>query len=238
MEIAAKATSLQERLDGTCVPSPANDPKRQKRIDARLKEWADVVAEGDQELFGKRLAYDGLSLHALRPLLGDVELTRELPIWTEILAPVLQKSAELEFHGLHEQFPCLVRDDPLPFEEVILPFVLTARQMLGASGNCDLLTGKARADLERFLLIRMSDLSCRVLELEFNAFLACLQFTGTTYNAASRDKTSRKHYLAFARKLCDGDLLQLFKEYPVLARRLAVRIDQWVQLTGEFVARL
>jgi type 2 lantibiotic biosynthesis protein LanM len=238
MAIAGKATSLWERLDGTCVPSPASDPKEQKKIDARLKEWADVVAEGDQELFEKRLAYDGLNLHAIRPLLGDVELTRKLPTWTELLNPVLERSAELEFHGLHERFPCLVRDAPLPFEEILLPFVLTAREMLGTPEICDLLTGKARADLERFLLIRMSDLSSRVLELEFNAYMACLQFTGITYNAASRDKTSRKHYLDFVRKLCTADLSQIFKEYPVLARRLAVRLDQWVQLAGEFVARL
>lgn len=236
--IAEKSASLQERLDGTYAPAPTNDPKKKKKVEARLKEWADVVAEGDQELFEKRLAYDGLDLNTIRPFLSDVELTQKLPCWTEILNPIVQKSGKLELDRLHDLFPCLRRDDPLPFEEIFLAFVLTAREMLDASENCDFLTGKARAALERFLLIRMSELSSRVLEVEFNAFFACLQFTGITYNASSRDKSSRKHYLDFIKKMCDGGLPPLFKEYPVLARRLAIRLDQWVQLVGEFVARL
>ncbi len=238
IEIAEKSASLQERLDGTYVPTPGNDPKEKLKVEVYLREWADVVAEGDQELFEKRLAYDGLNLNSIRPFLGNVELARELPSWTDILNSILEKSGKLEVDGLHELFPCLQKDDPLPFEEILLPFVLTAREMLDASENCDLLTVKARADLERFLLIRMSDLSSRVLELEFNAFLACLQFTGITCTAASRDKTSRENYLDFVRKMRADDLLQLFKDYPVLARRLATRLDQWVQLAREFIARL
>ena len=236
--IAARATSLQERLDGVCVPAPGNDPKRQGKIDARLKEWADVVADGDQELLQKRLAHDGLSLHTIGPLLAEVELIGTLPSWTDILDPVLQKSAELELERLHEQFRCLRSDDPLPFEEILLPFVLTGREMLAASASWDLLTGQACADLERFLLVRMSELSSRVTALGLNAFLACLQFTAVTSKAVSRDRTSRKLYLDFVTSMREGGLLLLFKEYPVLARRLAVRLGQWVQLVEEFVARL
>ena len=236
--IAARATSLHDRLDGISVLPLGDDPKRQMKIDARLKEWAYVVADGDQELFQKRLAYDGLNVHTVRPVLGDIEYTQILPSWTAILDPVLQKSAGLELDGLHERFPCLRGDEPLPFEEILLPFVLTGRGMLAAPGNRDLLTGQARADLERFLLVRMSESSSRVLEMELNTFLACLQFRGVTPNAAYRDRASRKLYLDFARSMREGGLLTLFKEYPVLARRLAVRLGQWVQLVEEFEARL
>lgn len=238
LAITCKSASLRERLDGTCVPAPGSDPKMTRKVDAYLKKWADVAAEGDQELFEKRLAYDGLDLDTIRPFLGDVEFGGKLPSWTEILNPVLQNAGKLELDELHARFPCLDKNDPLPFEEILLPFVLTAREMLDASESSGLLTGKARANLERFLLIRMSELSSRVLELEFNTFLACLQFTGITYNLASRDTASRKHYLDFVARLRDGGLLQLFKEYPVLARRLATRLDQWVKLAEEFIVRL
>lgn len=238
--IAERATSLQERLNGAYLPVSPDNPNQHKikKIDARLKQWADVVAEGDPELFAKRLAYDGFDPHTICPFLGDVEFAQSAPRWTEVLNRILRNSEALEVDGVHAQFSCLERHDPLPFEEVLLPFVLTAREMRSASAGWDLLTGRACADLERFLLIRLSELSCRVLELEFNTFLACLQFTGVDYSAVSRDNTSRTHYLEFGRNLREGGLLILFREYPVLARRLAIRLDQWVELTGEFLARL
>ena len=188
-------------------PAPGNH-QIEKKVEHCLKEWVDVVAEGDQQLFAKRLAYDGLNLNTIRPLLGDVEFAGKLPSWTETLNSVLQSSAQLEFDGLHDLFPCIADGDPLPFEEILLPFVLTARKRLHASEHCDHLTDKARAALERFLLTRMSELSSRVLELEFNAFLACLQFAGITYSAASRDKASRKHYLEFVQNMRTGGSLR------------------------------
>jgi type 2 lantibiotic biosynthesis protein LanM len=236
--IAEKSSSLQERLDGTYVPVPTNDPNTNKEIETRLKVWADVVAEGDQELFEKRLAYDSLDVSAVRPLLAKVQLTSELPYWTQILNSILRHSGRLEFDKLHDSFPCLNKNEPLPFEELLLPFILTAREKLDASAKCDLLTGRSGAALERFLLTRLSDLSSRVLELEFNTYRACLQLTGINYRAATSNKTSRKYYLDFAKKLSEEGLAQFFKEYPVLARRLAMRINQWVHLVGEFVARL
>ncbi len=244
--ITEKASSLYERIEGDFAPEPSPDPKQVKRVEARLKEWREISAEGDEELFQKRLAYDGLDMDAARELLGDGSFSgsRDLPSWTIILNGILKQTREFPLKDLDaelcEKYPFLIKESPVPFEEIFLPCILVARKKLAAlaGDRLGLLTDKAQTALERFLLQRISEISSRVLEVEFSTFMACLQFSGVDYSEVVKDKNSRKQYLDFVKETVAGGLAPLFKEYCVWARMLAVRIDQWAALVDEFLDRL
>ena len=55
--IAARATSLSERLSGV-IPLDAG-AHNARRADERMARWSQMAAEGDDDRFGKRLLWDG-----------------------------------------------------------------------------------------------------------------------------------------------------------------------------------
>lgn len=240
--IAEKSKSVFERRkDETSCYAPTN-PKIEAKVNARLKEWCDLVAEGDEALFEKRLAFDGLDLEAVRRLLGNNGSvgTSLPPAWTDLLNDVLKSVAGFPQEKLKEEYAFLKSDKPQPFEELFIPIILLARHKLidKAGANYDMLSADAAHALDRFLLVNLTEISCRVLEVEFNTYLACLQLTGVSYAEITKHKDSRKHYLGFVKSLYDGELLAVFKEYCVLARSVALRIEQWIELSTEFLQRL
>ncbi len=231
-DIVARASPIAERLAGgfDVVPGDA------VLIDARLARWRQVCApgggdDGVGDRFERRLAYDGLDVDAVRSVLGRVRLAegRPLPAWTQTLREVLAPSAVSTGPEL-----ALDPQEPLPFEDVLLPFVQVARRRL-----CDQpglryarLNEGCRAALERDLLRILSYLGARTLLLAFAVFR-------TTYphqKDASSDAAAC--YRAFVADLLDGGLRELFADYPVLARLLAERTDAWADAVAEFLQRL
>jgi type 2 lantibiotic biosynthesis protein LanM len=244
--LASKAKSLLERMQEYAFSQPVENSKFKKWGEARLHEWCDVVADGNEDMFIKRLSYDGLDLNSAKSLLcGRQSHNREnLPSWTEDLNEILNTIAN--FHNekldgnLIKMFPFLKKDKPYPFEELFLPIIQLARQKLmhNTKSTYDLVPEKAHQSMERFLLFRLSEISCRVLEVEFNTYMASLQITDVSYTDMTANKESRTHYLDFIKSLQGGQLLNIFKEYCVLARMLVLSVNQWVQLTVEFLGRL
>jgi lantibiotic modifying enzyme len=219
--IVQKAQSLWERLEGDIVPAPTHDPQVETKIAARLQQWRDIVAEGDEELFEKRLAYDRLDRETVRRLLGNGTMAgaAALPDWTTLLNAILQHTtefplAELEADGAG-QYPFLDQDAPIPFEEVFVPCILVARaRLMAACGDrYGLLSAPAHAAFERLLVQRLSAISCRVLEVEFATFIACLQLEGISYQSVKAAVTSRTQYVRFVKTLYAGELASLFQEY-------------------------
>ena len=244
--IVEKSRSLFERLEGGIVQNSTTNPKQEKLVDARLRKWCDTSAEGDMELFKKRLAYEGLDLDSARQILGcgTSSSSQDPPSWTNILNEVLQQAEDFPGESLKgelsEQYPFFKKEFPVPFEEVFLPCILVARKRVATEvGNQHtMLTKNAQTSLERFLLQRLSAISSRVLEVEFSTFRACLQFSGMAYSEVVKNHGSRKQYVSFVKEMVTDGLRPLFKEYCVWARRLATRIDQWVNLVNEFLVRL
>ena len=83
-----------------------------------------------------------------------------------------------------------------------------------------------------------SETCCRVLEVEFNTFLAMLQLEGLDYREITKNPDSTKNYELFVGRLFEGGLEALCIEYPVFARQLVHRIEQWIEVTTEFHERL
>ncbi|HMA35584.1 MAG TPA: DUF4135 domain-containing protein, partial [Chloroflexia bacterium] len=86
--IVAAASTLAERLEGTLVEEA---PGAAREAPARLDTWREVVAKGDEALFARRLALDGLTRDQARAALGPVQLRAgaALPAWTRTLHAAL-----------------------------------------------------------------------------------------------------------------------------------------------------
>jgi len=245
-EIAEKAMSLWERVDNDLVSSPLEGLSRGQHIDDRLYEWRKVVADGDRELFEKRLEYDGLTSDMVRAYLGNAHITTsvDLPSWAMLLNTILDAvslfTEDRLDDGLWSAYGFLEKDSPFPFEDIFIPFVLYARETLKTTTGdlYNFVSDNGHSAMERFLLYQLTERSSRVLEVEFNSFLACLQLQSLSYLEIRKDKSSRKYYVDFINYLYDGKLIDIFKEYCVLARLLTIRIDQWTHLYAEFLERL
>jgi type 2 lantibiotic biosynthesis protein LanM len=238
--IAVDSLSLWERLAASpCVESP---PELQK-IEERLKEWRNAACEDDEALFLERLARDGLDAASVRRLLGRIKVPSnfKLPEWCNVLNRVLEATPRLRDAAVSsdaaKNFLYLKPRDPLPFEELFLPFVEVAHALL-AEGGASNLPAKVLNTFARDLLQRLTEIAARVLAVEFRAFLACRQFAGNAHAGIEPGITSRAQYRRFIAKIHEDGWGPLFEEYCVMARLLAAAVAQWVGNVREFEKRL
>ena len=169
--------------------------------------------------------------------------TNELPEWTKILNDVLRTmhrwhDAALQ-PNLKDHFGFLGIGPPVPFEELLLPFVGTAIERLSTATSNQYLSypEEVRLKFERALLQKLSSISSRVLMVEFRAFLAYQQVSGGLYPLQDSGNNTREYYLRFVDEMYTSSWKGLLLEYAVLARFLAVTIAQWVRNTAEFLQR-
>jgi len=260
--IVEKASLIPERLAGGFVPDDAQP--NDVLVAARLDKWGQTVAKGDWKKFARRLAHDDLDLSATRRVLGAVRLDEDqtLPAWSYTLREVIQDAEALPLKHLEQSVEsptcwgrtiardrCLDPADPIPFEDVLLPFIHVARQRLIAQPDTHyrLLPEACQAALERDLLRALSYIGARTLLLAFSVFRTLEQreiLQVSPENPSLARKTlefndhSRKYYIAFVKELVRGGLRALFQEYSVLARLLATQTDFWAEAVGEFLRRL
>lgn len=250
-KIVDEASYLSERLtDGFGVD--AEQISEQQVLSERIAQWCQVAAKGNWEKFQNRLHWDGLDIDKVRCVLGSVRSVEDcpLPSWANTLSEVIQTGTIVCLHqGATnlDQFP-IDPENPLPFEDLLLPTVLVARQKLLTSLDCasllsehpllELLSKEAYLTLERKLLQQLVDLFAESLELEFS----CTRPLGhSLFNLVVKEPTlsnCKTHYNAFVQKLLQDGLLAFFQKYPVLGRIVATVIDLWVEATVEFLQRL
>ncbi len=247
-QIVAKSSSIAEWLGNDFI---LNEKAIENHsINNKIKTWCNTVADGNQDIFEKRLAWDGLNLNSISHILESTYIVDEnnLPNWTETLKAILETSTlfddkKLEndiLQGLYQYESGLNYQDILPFEEIFLPFILVARQKLNSQADDKffLLDDKCYFSFERSLLESLTSLFSQTLALKFQIFRLYEQPTLIRGIGKLNKSYSREQYSHFISKMLSGGLLLFFQEYSVLARLAATMIDFWVNNTCEFIQRL
>lgn len=248
MRIAARSSTLSERLGDYLVPDAVQD---EKWIETRINTWAKAVGKGDLNLLEQRLALDGLGLETVRPYLGRVSLQDgwDLPPWvyqlTEIVDAAAGTSLDYLLEGKSSSEPFVDPEKPFPFEDILIPLVNYGNRLLfngpESPPNVDILTDATTAGLSRYLLRRLTLISTRVLQREFwqyrveqKPILALLNMETLVKEG---DEPENELYVQFVQHIF-SDFWALFDEYSVLARLLVEEINTWVEVMREFLARL
>jgi type 2 lantibiotic biosynthesis protein LanM len=245
LKIVEQASTLSERLgvgQSSClryqfIPNQVED--NEKLTMSRLKTWCQIVAQGNPEKLAKRLVWDDLDSGTIFRVLGAVRLAdgQQLPVWAETLREALQVDWETEDT---QRYRCLNPEEPIPFEEVYLPFVQVVQKKLiaKAGDSWQLLSKAVHISLERQLLLKLASLCAWSLELEFSRFKTLKQSAPTVLPGQQQNSYSNEHYQTFVKELKTGGLVSFFQKYSVLARLMATTMDFWVEEKAEFLQRL
>ena len=207
-EIVERASTVEERLSGDFSPTGGDEAL----VDGRLEAWCQALGKGDWDRLERRLAWDGLDLETVRPALGRVRLRDGVPLpeWSELLAEALRLAPPERREEADDVWPAemgfLDAENPLPFEELLAPFVLVARDRLAerTSAFRGLLSEAARDTLERALLRSLSPASDELLLTEFETMLAREQSSWDRLLALAQEPEGRSLYKQFLRRLAEG----------------------------------
>lgn len=244
IEIVEKSSPIHERLSSKFVTAQ-NTKKNLPYIDSIIEQWCQISSGGDWDHFLKRLAWDNYELNAVRDALHGVRLreNEELPAWVEIICEYLESShlinADLISEG-NRAYEFIYPDDPIAFEEILIPFIVVARKKLAAhiGSAYKLLSDVAHSAIERNLLKKLSDVCTPSLELEFSIFIATKKPKIALVLEETTNKSSRKIYTDFVYLLLESKILEFFQEYPVLARLTGMVTHFWIDSNKDFILRL
>jgi type 2 lantibiotic biosynthesis protein LanM len=127
-------------------------------------------------------------------------------------------------------------DDPIPFEELLLPFIRFARHQISGQAplQSPLLTDEVWVTLERWLLTLLSQWANAALLLEFSLF--CGRWPWLC--SSPEDQPQRHLYEAFLLQYQGKGLLSFFDDYRPLAHVLMLQVEQWIAACEEFVHHL
>ncbi len=244
--IVAAASTIDDRLAKGFLSDDTQT--NEEAVKARLDAWCQAVAQGDWHQFRRRLAWDGLREDMVRRVLDAVRVPEGLPLprWAGTLNEAVSQAAHLlvddagSSQADTDGLSFLDAKEPLPFEEVLAPFVLLARRrcMIRAAESYHLLCEQAHASLQRSLLQTLTGYAGQALYLEFSIERALAQSPLERLLELAQEDDDRTRYQQFVERMRQGGLVAFFQEYTVLARLLATITDLWVEATVEFLQRL
>jgi hypothetical protein len=135
-----------------------------------------------------------------------------------------------------ERERCLDEQHPIPFEDLLTPFVTWAGANCARKAGAAYarFTPRAHASLERHLLQRLSAQAARSL---LNAMSLEMPDDDLSLDLCL-GSPSCAVYVAFVKLMLSGGLLSFFEEYSVLARVLATIAEMWVEAVAEMLARV
>ncbi len=237
--IVALASTPAERLQIQWVTDASiSNTDAQERLERLYK----LVGAEDEEKGKLLFEYLQLSHEQVMQVLSSSPLPMEItyrPAWVitleQILSDYSTRIPRREI-GTDSVDLCLEAETPVPFEELLLPFIHYARrQLLTLFPTRPLLLSlNAYSELERWLLFQLATLAGQVFQRKFSNFR--IQHNSLDASLLTGSK-SRHIYNEFLSLYEGKGLLSLFSEYGVLARLLVLRVEQWIEACKEFLQR-
>jgi len=232
--LSATASTIDERLAGDL--DPTGEKGWEETAERHLGLWCQSAAWGDSRRFERRLARDGLSLDAVRSLMGPVRWRDpgRLPNWVETARWLL--AAVTDGNGPPAPPPHLAAE--VPFADLMWPAVVAARVRRDAlladfaPAVATMVEERALADLDAALLRRFAEIHGQTL---FESFAFFRQAGPAPVDGAP---AGRGIHAAFVAAMRGGVFATLVRHRPVMIRLLAVIADQWMTASAEMLRRL
>jgi type 2 lantibiotic biosynthesis protein LanM len=237
-----QAATLAERIESVRALGHAQQGAEANKDVAgrRLQQWCAQRPFANASTFARRLATEGITEAEFLGLLGEpLESARahfvDIPPWLRAL------SHAFVHHSLPNSVPLptpLGEEPAVGFLNAIEPllrhgldrFRKQAQQLIHQRHDAPFSTVNLEvvflSDLPRQLLAMLG----RTLVLELNV----ARLEGVLDGVTPEDR-----FQSFVERLRRPEIgLRILREYPVLARQLVIRIDQWVRFVLEFLGRL
>ncbi|MFL5693001.1 MAG: type 2 lanthipeptide synthetase LanM, partial [Ktedonobacteraceae bacterium] len=223
--IAAAASTISERLCHGLLSEEIST--NDEDVQDRLTTWCQISSGGDWQAFGKRLALEGLDEENVKRILGTVCWHEDMPLppWIETIQEVLRVVEETDCPATSMLF--LDTQKPLPFEDLLAPFVVVAQQRIQhlAGAAYYQFADAAHLAMQRSLLYTLVAPSVEALRNEFTGMYV-------------QEQDDIRLYQQFVRYMRRGGLAAFFQKYNVLTRQLATITDLWVETIIELLQRL
>lgn len=229
--LASGGAFLRERRSLQPLPTPA------EVIEERRRQWCEAAAQGDEAAFAWRLERDRISDKDVNRLLGDGRWPehRRLPFWVRSFAELHRAAQGID----RSSISILHRRRPIPFEDILAPYVVVAERRLWADSTCTVpMAPEVHARLSRHLLLHLSALAAPTLAHEFDSFIS--QHRRGLGRVAHRNLDARQDrlYRAFCSYFWSIGQGPFYERYPVLARWLTRTVDTWVASHRDWAKRL
>jgi len=229
--LAGRAQTISERL-GT--PRTATAPSDVDSPEEFLHDWQDAVADGDQNLFEQRLAFEDLDqTQCTNDILPhDLPADATLPDWTTVIDGIAERAKESHGVELEHELP-----EDLPFVHLLSPFVDYAMDTLDRP-RPGFISASAEADCTLFLADRLSRLLSHSMFIEFKTYLAEIDEALAFSDDPPLTEGATEHYEQFITEQLNDGFRTFFLEYSFCARLVASWIQQWQAMVEAFYDRL
>lgn len=226
--IAAKASFILERLDGSVLPGAPDDSDALKN----MERWKRLLDGKDTEdSFERRIKLLGMAQEEILPYLGDVSWNpeRPLPPWIRTLEGVFNLLPS-DIDSLKKELPVNLFNDskPVPFEEFWLPWLCYAlKKMREVNPDLDnYFSSNALGDWLSGVLDTFKKRLSLPLLSAFDMERSGFSFFMPGNAAMNAAPGSRKSYLDFIGKALSGPgLLDFAKKYSVAVRLASVILE-------------
>jgi type 2 lantibiotic biosynthesis protein LanM len=220
-QLGLRAATIDEMLAGSGSPARSSERATADLVARRLAAWCRSSAAGDESLFARRLARDGLTVSLIESRFACLgpDATTARPEWigdATWIAAVLQSGGEKYTQKASG------RSGALPFADLFMPVVEKAAVFVSENLPAEIsahLAGAALEDLHYALLAELTELCAPVLYERFS-------------------KARAQGYAGFVGAMQSGGFAALFAAKPVLLRLIACLTRQWIDTSREFIIRL
>ncbi len=219
------ASSLQERMQGLFGTSREEDASR----DELWEKWKKIAANGDDEIFQKRLNLWQLDPSKARAHLGKVQCLypESFPSWVETFREFMENLDEGEVSHF-------VLKHPLPFQELLNPFLHEAQRRL--QRHLPEASPQIQDALLSMLAGEWSALFTSSLYAEFSIF-RLQHMTSFEMLILRPEDHPTECYDLFIASFDKERWKAFFLEYCVLARLMVQQLTTWLAVSQEFLQR-
>lgn len=234
--IAARSATLHERLGAAPAQGAGAASEQATRI---MERWRSMMGSFDPSRLDRRLAWAGLDIE--RTAAALVADAPEPGPWSETLAEILSDCDQPKPAVGHGFVDLLVPNEPVPFQEALLPVLKTARRLLWDRLDADPVLPwrhvhpSAIHAVERQLLWGLSEVAALAVWDSFHASRPLgMSMLGAMIPDAASPGT--EHYDVFVTD--PGCLTAIMRTYPVVGRLVATRVRNWIGASAYLLERL